>query len=57
MMEVDPAMIRPDLLDKTKPGGGVRGDPSRASIALGKRGVELVVTRTVAAIKKITAAD
>ena len=56
MMGVDPAMVRPDLLDKTKPGDGVRGDPSRASIALGKLGVELVVTRTVAAIKKVTAA-
>jgi creatinine amidohydrolase len=57
MMGVDPAMVRAVMLDKTKPGDGVRGDPAQASVALGKLGVELVVTRTVAAIKKVTAAD
>ena len=57
MMGVDPAMVRSDMLDKTKPGDGVRGDPAGANVALGKQGVELVVTHTVAAIKKITAAD
>jgi creatinine amidohydrolase len=57
MMGVDPAMVRPDMLDKTKPGDGVRGNPAGASVALGKLGVDLVVTRTVAAIEKATSAD
>lgn len=56
-MAVDPAMVRPDMLDKTRPGDGVRGDPAGASAALGRLGAELVVTRTVAVIKKATAAD
>jgi creatinine amidohydrolase len=51
MMGVDPSMVRADLLGETKPGDGVYGDPSRASAALGKLGVDLVVTRTVAAIR------
>ena len=57
MMGVDPSMVRADLLDKTKPGDGVYGDPSRSSVALGKLGVQLVVTRTVAAIREITTHD
>jgi creatinine amidohydrolase len=55
MMGVDPSMVRTDRLDKTKPGDGVHGDPSRSSVALGKLGVQLVVARTVAAIKEVTA--
>jgi creatinine amidohydrolase len=57
LMGVDPSMVRVDMLDKTKPGDGVYGDPSRSSVALGKLGVELVVNRTVAAIRKATAAN
>jgi creatinine amidohydrolase len=55
MMGVDPSLVRADLLGETKPGDGVYGDPSRSSVALGKLGVELVVARTVAAIKDATA--
>jgi creatinine amidohydrolase len=51
MMGVDPSMVRVGLLADTKPGDGVYGDPSRSSVALGKLGVELVVTRSVAAIR------
>jgi creatinine amidohydrolase len=55
MMAVDPGMVRTDLLGETKPGDGVHGDPRRASAALGKLGVDLVVARTVAAVKQATA--
>jgi creatinine amidohydrolase len=57
MMGVDPSMVRADLLGETKPGDGVNGDPRRSSAALGKLGVELVVTRTVAAIRQATTHD
>jgi creatinine amidohydrolase/Fe(II)-dependent formamide hydrolase-like protein len=57
MMGVDPGMVRTDLLGETKPGDGVHGDPRRASAALGRLGVELVVSRTVAAVKQATARD
>ena len=57
LMGVDPSMVRVDMLDKIKPGDGVTGDPSQASGALGKLGVDFVVARTVAAIKEVTARD
>jgi creatinine amidohydrolase/Fe(II)-dependent formamide hydrolase-like protein len=57
MLGVDPGMVRTDLLGESKPGGGVHGDPRRASAALGKLGVDLIVARTVAAVKQATARD
>jgi creatinine amidohydrolase len=57
MMGVDPSMVRLELLGETKPGDGVYGDPSRSSVVLGKLGLELVVSRTVAAIREATAAN
>jgi creatinine amidohydrolase/Fe(II)-dependent formamide hydrolase-like protein len=57
MMGVDPGMVRTDLLAETRPGDGVHGDPRRASAALGRLGAEIVVTRTVAAIKAATARE
>jgi creatinine amidohydrolase len=57
LMGVDPSRIRVDMLDKIKPGDGVTGNPSRASVALGKSGVDFIVARTVAAIKGVTARD
>ncbi|MGH7047132.1 MAG: creatininase family protein [Stellaceae bacterium] len=51
MMGVDPSMVRTDLLGETKPGDGVHGDPTHSSVALGRLGVDLVVSRTVAAIR------
>ena len=55
MLAVDPRLVRADRL---RPGAGQRdasgvsGDPSRASAELGQPGVELIVTRTVDAIRK-----
>ncbi|MGH7115791.1 MAG: creatininase family protein [Stellaceae bacterium] len=51
MMATDPSLVRDDLLGQTKPGDGVHGDPRRSSAALGQLGVDLTVTRTVAAIR------
>ena len=54
-LAVDPRLVRPGLL---RPGAGPReasgvsGDPSRASAELGRPGVELIVRRTVEAIRK-----
>ena len=52
MMALDPSLVRSDQL---KPGEGDHGDPSRASAALGKLGVDLIVTKTVEAIKTAVA--
>ena len=52
MMALDPSLVRADRL---KPGEGVNGDPSRASAALGALGVDLIVTKTVEAIKTAVA--
>ena len=55
-MAVDPRMVRSGA---PRPGSaetsGVSGDPSRASAELGQLGVELIVSRTVEAIKKSVA--
>jgi len=57
-LALDPSQVRPDRLaagkdlDRTH---GVSGDPRRSSIELGQIGVETIVTRTVAAIKKAIA--
>jgi creatinine amidohydrolase len=51
MMATDPSLVRPDLLGETRPGDGAHGDPRRASAALGQLGVDLIVSRTVAAIR------
>jgi creatinine amidohydrolase len=55
MMATDPSLVRPDLLGETKPGDGTHGDPRRATAAVGQLGVDLIVARTVAAIKTATA--
>lgn len=55
MMGTDPSLVRADLLGETKPGDGVHGDPTYSSVALGQLGVDLVVARTVAAIRDETA--
>jgi creatinine amidohydrolase len=51
MMGTDPSLVRADLLGETKPGDGVHGDPRRSTAALGRLGVDLIVARTVAAIR------
>ena len=54
MMATDPGLVRADLLGETKPGDGAHGDPRRSSAALGQFGVDLIVSRTVAAIRTAT---
>src|SRR5262249_4473075 len=53
MLALDPRLVRAVA---TRPGpeetSGVSGDPSRASAELGQLGVELIVSRTVEAIRK-----
>src|SRR5271163_2462462 len=51
MMATDPSLVRPDLLGETRPGDGAHGDPRRSSAALGQLGVDLIVSRTVVAIR------
>lgn len=50
-MAVDSRLVRADRL---QPGNGARGDPRRSTAELGHLGVDLIVTRTVDAIRKAT---
>jgi creatinine amidohydrolase len=52
MLALDPSLVRADRL---KPGEGDNGDPTRASAALGMLGVDLIVTKTVEAIRAAVA--
>jgi creatinine amidohydrolase len=52
MLATDPRMVRAERLHPARPGDGVDGDPTRATAELGRVGVELIVQRTVAAIRK-----
>lgn len=52
MLATDLRMVRTDRLRPGHEGDGVDGDPSRATAELGRAGAELIVTRTVAAIRK-----
>ena len=57
MLAVDPRLVRTDRLQpgaKLESGDGVRGDPRRSSAELGQLGVDLIVTRTVDAIRRAT---
>lgn len=57
-MAIDPALVRPERLQPGAVGGaneGVYGDPRRSSADLGRIGVDLVVKRTVEAIRAATA--
>jgi creatinine amidohydrolase len=54
-LAVDPRLVRTDRLQpgaKLESGDGVAGDPRRSSAELGRLGVDLIVTRTVDAIRK-----
>jgi len=56
-LALDPSLVRTGLLrDDRAPGAGsgADGDPRRASAELGRLGVDLIVARTVAAIKTST---
>lgn len=50
-MALDPSLVRGDRL---RPGEGDNGDPTRSSAALGAQGVELIVTKTIEAIRRAT---
>ena len=50
-LATDPRLVRADRL---QPGDGTKGDPRRSSAELGQLGVDLIVTRTVDAIRKAT---
>ncbi len=52
MMGTDPGLVRTELLGAAKPADGVHGDPRRSSAALGRLGVDLIVARSVAAIRE-----
>jgi creatinine amidohydrolase/Fe(II)-dependent formamide hydrolase-like protein len=52
MLATDSRMVRTDRLRPGHEGDGVDGDPSRATAELGRAGAELIVTRTVEAIRK-----
>lgn len=56
-LALDPTLVRPGLLRAERPAGadsGVAGNPRRASADLGRLGVDLIVSRTIAAIKDST---
>ena len=55
-LAVDPALVRPEQMKAAKgKAEGVYGNPARASAELGRAGLDLIVERTVAAIRKATA--
>ena len=56
-LAVDAALVRTAQMKVPAKGkaDGVYGDPARASAELGKVGLDLIVERTVAAIRKATA--
>ena len=56
-LAVDPSLVRIDRLGAATKGAadGVSGDPRRATAELGRLGADLVVERTVDAIRKATA--
>ena len=53
MLAIDASLVRADRM-RGGHGDGVSGDPSRSSAELGKLGVDLIVNRTVEAIRKAT---
>lgn len=52
MIAVDASLVRMQRLGEASPQAGVAGDPSRASAALGQKGVDLIVDKAVAAIRQ-----
>ena len=55
MLALDPSLVRSDRLIGRGPSDGTQGDPSPSSAALGQLGVDLIVSQTVAAIRKARA--
>ena len=55
-MAIDPSLVRSNHLSGDHgPAEGTNGDPGPSSAALGQLGVDLVVSQTVAAIRKARA--
>jgi creatinine amidohydrolase/Fe(II)-dependent formamide hydrolase-like protein len=54
-MAIDPSLVRSDRLAGRSPNDGTLGDPAASSAALGQLGVDLIVSQTVAAIRKARA--
>jgi len=56
-LAVDPALVRAERLKDRARGKaeGVYGDPTRATAELGRAGLDLIVERTIAAIRMATA--
>jgi creatinine amidohydrolase len=52
MLATDARLVRADRLRPGREGDGVDGDPTRATAQLGQPGVELIVSRTVDAVRK-----
>ena len=53
-LAVDPNLLRADRMAQPAAGAdGVRGDPRRASAELGRIGIDLIVNKTVEAIRKV----
>jgi creatinine amidohydrolase len=55
MLALDPRLVRTDRLQpgsEPASGDGVNGDPRRSSAELGQLGVDLIVTRTVDAVRR-----
>jgi creatinine amidohydrolase/Fe(II)-dependent formamide hydrolase-like protein len=53
-LAVAPAAVRTDALAQAAHAPGVRGDPRHATAALGEAGAALIVSRSVAAIRRAT---
>jgi creatinine amidohydrolase/Fe(II)-dependent formamide hydrolase-like protein len=59
MLAIDTARVRPEQYTaaaRDAPANGVNGDPRPSSAALGQAGVDLIVSHSVAAIRRATAA-
>jgi creatinine amidohydrolase/Fe(II)-dependent formamide hydrolase-like protein len=52
MLATDARLVRADRLRPGSKGDGVDGDPTRATAELGRPGAELIVSRTVDAVRK-----
>jgi creatinine amidohydrolase/Fe(II)-dependent formamide hydrolase-like protein len=52
MLATDARLVRTDRLHPAREGDGVDGDPTRATAELGRAGADLIVSRTVDAIRK-----
>lgn len=55
MMAIDPSYVRADRLGSHSVADGTQGDPAASSAALGQLGVDLIVSQSVAAIRKARA--